>query len=46
MTPQRVELPIINCAKPSKSAKQMTADQVAEVLLKQEVEWTHKATER
>jgi plasmid stability protein len=40
----RVKLPIIKCAKPVPPMKQMTEDQVADVLLKQEMEWTHEAT--
>jgi len=42
----RVKLPLIKCVKPMALAKQMTADQVADVLLKQEVEWNHEAAGR
>lgn len=39
----RVKLPLIECRA---AAKELTADQVAEVLLKQEVEWSHEAAGR
>ncbi len=39
----RVKLPLIEC---EKATMELTADQVAEVLLKQEAEWSHEATGR
>ncbi len=39
----RVKLPLIKCEQLS---KKMTASDVADVLLKQEVEWTHEAAGR
>ena len=39
----RVKLPLIDC---QKAGTEMSADQVAEVLLKQEVEWSHEAAGR
>ena len=42
----RVQLPLIACGTPANPAKELTADQVAEVLLKQEVEWSREAARR
>jgi len=42
----RVKLPLIHCGAPMAPAKPLTADQVADVLLKQEVEWSHEAAGR
>lgn len=42
----RIKLPLITCGKPVMPAKEMTAEQVAGVLLKQEVEWSHEAAGR
>lgn len=39
----RVKLPLIHC---EKAGAEMSADQVAEILLKQEVEWSHEAAGR
>jgi plasmid stability protein len=39
----RVKLPLIEC---HVAAKELTADQVAEVLLKQEMEWSHEVAGR
>lgn len=39
----RVKLPLIECRT---AAKELTAEQVAEVLLKQEAEWSHEAAGR
>ena len=41
---QRVKLPLIQCRHPAASKATLTPDQVADVLLKQEVEWSHEAT--
>lgn len=41
---QRVKLPLIECGNPVAPAVELTADQLAEVLLKEEVEWNHEAT--
>ncbi len=41
---QRVKLPLIECGNSVAPAVELTADQLAEVLLKQEVEWSHEAT--
>ena len=43
---QRVKLPLIQCRHPADSKTPLTPDQVAEVLLQQEVEWSHEATRR
>jgi plasmid stability protein len=43
---QRVKLPLIQCRHPAVSKATLTPDQVAAVLLKQEVEWSHEATRR
>lgn len=43
---QRVKLPLIDCGTPVASAAELNADQVAELLLKQEVEWSHEAAGR
>ena len=40
---QRVKLPLIQCHHPSDPTATLTPDQVAEVLLQQEVEWSHEA---
>jgi len=42
----RVKLPLIKCGKPMSPATQMTAEQVADVLLKQEMEWSDEAARR
>ncbi len=39
----RVKLPLIDC---EKATTELSSDQVAEVLLKQEVEWSHEAARR
>jgi len=36
----RVQLPLIQCSSPVAPSKELTPDEVSEVLLKQEVEWT------
>ena len=41
---QRVKLLLIQCRHPAASKATLTPDQVADVLLKQEVEWSHEAT--
>ena len=43
---QRVKLPLIQCRHPATSQAKLTPYQVADVLLKQEVEWSHEATRR
>ena len=43
---QRVKLPLIRCHHPADSKAALTPDQVAAVLLKQEVEWSHETTRR
>ena len=43
---QRVKLPLIQCRHPAAAKATLTPDQVAEVLRKQEVEWSHEATRR
>ena len=43
---QRVKLPLIQCRHPAASQAKLTPDQVADVLLKQELEWSHEATRR
>ena len=43
---RRVKLPLIQCRKPMASAKKITPDEVADLLLKQEVEWSHEASGR
>lgn len=42
----RVKLPLIQCRHPAVPKKELTADKVAEVLLKQEVEWLHETARR
>ena len=42
----RVKLPLIKCGKPMPPAKEMTAEQIADVLLKQEMEWSDEAARR
>ncbi len=42
----RVKLPLIQCQHPATPAMELTANQVAEVLLKQEVDGLHEATRR
>lgn len=42
----RVKLPLIECGKPIPPAKDLTTEQVADLLLKQEVEWSHEAAGR
>jgi len=39
----RVQLPLIQCGEPMDCSKELTAGQVADVLLKQEMEWSHEA---
>jgi plasmid stability protein len=43
---QRVKLPLIQCRHPADSPATLMPDQVADVLLKQELEWSHEATRR
>jgi hypothetical protein len=43
---RRVKLPLIQCQHPANPDAPLTADQVAQVLLQQEVEWSHEATRR
>ena len=43
---RRVKLPLIECGKPAAPTEELTADQVAEALLNQEVEWSHEAAGR
>jgi hypothetical protein len=43
---QREQLPLIECRHPADSQATLTPDQVADVLLKQELEWSHEATRR
>ena len=43
---RRVKLPLVECGKVGTSGEVMTAEQVADVLLKQEVEWSHEAAGR
>jgi plasmid stability protein len=43
---QRVKLPLIQCRHQAASQAKLTPDQVADVLLKQELEWSHEATRR
>jgi plasmid stability protein len=43
---QRVKLPLIECRHPADSHATLTPDQVADVLLKQELEWSHETTRR
>jgi plasmid stability protein len=43
---KRVKLPLIECGNPVTPASELTTDQLAEVLLKQEVEWSHEAAGR
>ncbi len=43
---QRVKLPLIQCRHPATSKAKLMPDQVADVFLKQEVEWSHEATRR
>ena len=42
-TPRRVHLPLVPC---HASPNEMSADQLADVLLKQEIEWTHETAGR
>lgn len=42
----RVKLPLVKCRHPAPPKKELTADKVAAVLLKQEVEWLHEAARR
>jgi len=42
----RVKLPLIKCDKTKSPAKQITAEQVADVLLKQEMEWSDEVAGR
>jgi hypothetical protein len=43
---QRVKLPLIQCRHAAASQAKLTPDQVADVLLKQELEWSREATRR
>jgi len=43
---QRVKLPLIQCRHPAASKAALTPEQVADVLVKQEVEWSHEAARR
>ena len=43
---QRVKLPLIQCRHAADSQATLTPDQVADVLLKQELEWSHEAARR
>jgi len=43
---QRVKLPLIQCRHAAASHAKLTPDQVADVLLKQELEWSHEAARR
>lgn len=43
---QRVKLPLIQCRHPADSPATLTPDHVADVLLKQELDWSHEATRR
>lgn len=43
---QRVKLPLIQCRHPADPQATLTPDQVADVLLKQELEWGHEDTRR
>lgn len=43
-TLRRVKLPLINCRHAAEPMSELTPEQVAETLLKQEVEWSHEAT--
>jgi len=40
----RVKLPLIACAKPTNASQSITAERVADVLLKQEIEWSHETS--
>lgn len=42
----RVKLPLIECGSPGTPRKELTPGDVAEVLLRQEVEWSHEAAGR
>ena len=42
----RVKLPLIACKTPASPVKELTSDQLAEVLLKQEVVWSYEAAGR
>jgi len=42
----RVQLPLVQCRQPAAPGSELTADQVAAMLLKQEAEWSHEATRR
>jgi len=43
---RRVTLPLIQCRHPAAPRKELTADKVAEMLLKQEAEWLHETARR
>lgn len=43
---RRVKLPLIECRQLASPAATLTVDQVAEVLMKQEVTWSHEAARR
>jgi plasmid stability protein len=42
----RVKLPLIRCKHPAAPAQELTPDKVANLLLKQDVDWTHEAARR
>lgn len=42
----RVKLPLIRCRHPADPGATLTPDQVANALLKQELEWSHEAARR
>ena len=42
----RVRLPLIQCGCPPASIRELTPDEVAGVLLRQEAEWSHGAARR
>lgn len=46
MARHRVKLPLIVCGTPLAPAVELDVNQLAEVLLKQEVEWSHEAAGR
>lgn len=42
----RVKLPLIECGSPGTAREELTPDDVAAVLLRQEAEWSHEAAGR
>ena len=42
----RVKLPLIKCRQPAMPARELTADKVAKILLKQEADWSHDTARR